>query len=253
MRNIQRLANILMNLNKKPEAKDIPVSDRRFLEEAECTEWAFAQQKVLSEGMGASQLWRTWNNNSKLLPNQVANLRAKLPPEHILQRVLAEHDMMLCFISDLSEINAKIQQLYDASSSTQEIRNLAHIVGHLVASQQHREREEEVIFPELSRRGYASLLRILAVQHAELDRNHQRLNSLVWKIDTLDFNSFKNRLKLLTEFLVPTIRMHFFIESNIIFPLALAAIKDKKVWQKMKEVCHQIGYCGYDGMLVNHM
>ncbi len=253
MRNIQRLADILVNLNTRQTQKDFARADKCFLAEADCTEMAFAQQKVLSDGMGADQLWKTWDRNRKILPDQVAKLRAKLPQEHILQRVLAEHDMMLCFILDLSEINAKIQQLDEASSSTQEIRNLAHIVGHLVASQQHREREEEVIFPELRRRGYKSLLQAVAVQHMELDRAHYKLNSLVWKIDTINFVSFQNRLNQLTEFLVPTIRMHFFIEGNIIFPLALAVITDEKIWERMKDICRQIGYCGYDGALVNHM
>jgi len=32
-------------------------------------------------------------------------------------------------------------------------------------------------------------------------------------------------------------------ENNILYPMALEAIKEENVWQEMKSKCDKIGYC----------
>jgi len=71
--------------------------------------------------------------------------------------------------------------------------------------------------------------------------------SLVSRVDKVSFDSFKKKLNELVCYIVPLIREHIFIEGNVIFPLALDVIEDKQVWDRIKDVCDQIGYCGYDG------
>lgn len=246
MEKIDKITDILLRLNKNSQNPVFGENDKGLLAEVQAREVALAQIKMLGAGVAADELWRLWDRNRRVLPDQASKLRAELAENHVLQRVLAEHEMILCFIADLDDVNTQIQRLDYASSSTMEIRKLAHIAGHLISSEQHREREEEVIFPQLRKEGYCGLLQIINKQHIEISRVHRKLNELVWKIDTIDFDSFKFQLEKLVGYLVPAVRMHIFMEGNIIFPLAIEIINDNKVWTRMKDVCDQIGYCGYD-------
>lgn len=247
MEKVSKLRSILLRLSSYVGEGDNSLSQRDLeaLTQAGCRDLALAQQSVLDAGVDAMALWRVWVRNRDMLPDQVAKLRVQLPDNHILQRVLAEHEMTLCFIADLDDVNTEIQQIEYASSSNQQIRRLAHIAGHLISAEQHCEREEDVIFPELRRRGYRGLLKVLDQEHLEIGTCQDKLNTLVWQIDSIYFPQFKEKLSKLVGFLVPSVRMHIFVEGNILFPLALEVIDDSQVWARMKDICDQIGYCGY--------
>ncbi|MHC4069947.1 MAG: hemerythrin domain-containing protein [Planctomycetota bacterium] len=246
MKNIERLTNILLSLNNRVNPPDFDEADRGFLAAVSCKDIALAQQNLLATGLAPDQLWRLWTQNNRILPDPAAKLRAELPAKHILQRVLAEHEMILCFIADLDEVANTINNLRLAASTNTHIRKLAHIAMHLVYSEQHHEREEQIIFPQLRKRGYHRLLKIIDEQHRQIKQRYHELKELVWQVDSINFDEFKIQLRELAAYLVIALRIHIFIEANIIFPLALEVIKDSRIWQRMKETCDQIGYCGYD-------
>ena len=247
MDKIKRLANILLRLNEGTEFNSIGHDDTEFLADLSSRDIAIAQQNVLASGVAASDLWRIWDRNRSILPDQAAKLRTELSDNHVLQRALAEHAMLICFIADLEDVNKRIQWLKYASSTTSEIRLLAHIAEHLIHAEQHCEREDFVIYPELKRRGYRKLLSIINQQHQQIIESQRRLKEIVWMVDRMDFSDFQAQLKDLADYLVIAIRLHIFIENNIVFPLALDVISEKKIWESMKSICDEIGYCGYDG------
>jgi DUF438 domain-containing protein len=246
MKDIERLTNILLSLNNRVNPKDFDEADRGFLAAVSCKDIALAQQNLLATGLAPDQLWRIWTQNNRILPDPAAKLRAELPANHILQRVLAEHEMVLCFIADLDEVTNKIQNLRLVASTNSDIRKLAHIAMHLLYSEQHHEREEHIIFPQLRKKGYHRLLKVIDDQHRQINRRYTELKDLVWQVDSINVDDFKDQLQELAAYLVIALRIHIFIEANIIFPLALEVIKDSRIWQRMKETCDQIGYCGYD-------
>jgi hypothetical protein len=217
-----------------------------MLHQASSRQIARALQNLLDAGVSVGLLWRAWERNHSALPDQINKLRAELPHNHILRRVLAEHEITLCFMADLDDANEEIRKLESASSMTMEIRKLANIVGQLAAMSQHRDREEEVIFPQLRLYGYSTVLDIIKDQHDYVYRKRDELKRLVWKIDTIPFQQFKSRLEQIVTQLVPASRMHIFVEGNIICPLALEVISDNRVWSRMKDIADEIGYCSYD-------
>ena len=246
MRNIERLTNILLTLNNRVNPKDFNEADRCFLATVSCRDIALAQQNLLASGLAPDQLWRIWAQNNRILPDPATKLRTELPANHILQRVLAEHEMILCFIADLDEVANKINDLSFTSSTNSDVRKLAHIATHLLYSEQHHEREEQIIFPQLRKKGYYRLLKVINDQHRQISQRYNELKDLVWQVDSLNADDFKTQLQGLAAYLVIALRIHIFIEANIVFPLALEVIKDSRLWEQMKETCDQIGYCGYD-------
>jgi DUF438 domain-containing protein len=240
------LANIILSMSAKASAQPIGKRTKELLAMADSRELAHAQQRVLEAGMDLDELFVTWQENRRILPDVVGTMRRELPDNHLLQRILAEHDMILCFVADLEEANSHVQQLESASSYTSEIRRLEHIVRHLSKAGQHPEREDHVIFPELTRRGFPGPSEVISFQHQQLGVNIEELQQLVWTVDQVALDAFKKRVQELVEYIVPMMRRHIFIENNLILPLALEVIEDPTCWAHMKEVCDNIGYCGYD-------
>ncbi|TFG49524.1 MAG: hypothetical protein E4H40_02855 [Candidatus Brocadiia bacterium] len=244
MEKIKKLTNILLRLNEGSEVNSFDYDDRKFLADLSSRDIAIAQQNVLSSGVPASDLWRIWDRNRSILPDQAAKLRTELPDNHVLQKALAEHAMLLCFIADLNDVTSRIKMMTYASSTNSEIRKLAHIAEHLVKTEQHCEREDYIIFPELKRRGYRQLLNIVNEQHRQIVERQRSLKELVWMVDRTDFTDFRTQLTDVSDYLVIAVRLHIFIENNIVFPLALEVISEKNIWEKMKDICDEIGYCG---------
>ena len=52
------------------------------------------------------------------------------------------------------------------------------------------------------------------------------------------------KLKSITRYLLKRMRENLFQEDNILYPIALEIVNDEDIWQKMKGVCDDIGYCG---------
>lgn len=245
MERISRLTNFLLSLKENQDFPDTVKKHKYFLASVDCREVAIAQQNALQAGLEIDDLYFLWHKNKQFLPDQVAKLRAELPDSHILLRILAEHEMMLFFIADLEDVNIRIQQLEHASSTTLEIRKLEHIASHLYTTVQHTEREDQIIFPELKRRGFPGPSQLISTQHKQLYARIAELQELVWSIDQLSFDRFKNYLQQLVDYIVPTMQKHIFVENNVILPLATEIIDEPDVWERLKEVCDEIGYCAY--------
>jgi len=239
------LAKIILEMSTQSTNQSVAGRTKEILASADSREVAHAQQRVLEAGMDLDDLFVTWQQNRRILPDMEATMRRELPDNHLVQRILAEHDMILCFISDLEEVNIRVQQLDYASSSNSGIRKLEHIVSHLARITEHPEREDQVIFPELLRRGFPGPGEIISLQHQQLGVRIEEVQQLVWAVDQVAFDAFRTRLQDLVEYIIPVMRRHIFIENNLILPLALEVIEDPACWAHMKEICDDIGYCGY--------
>jgi DUF438 domain-containing protein len=239
------LAKIILEMSVQTTNQPVASRAKEILASADSREVAHAQQRVLEAGMDLDDLYVIWQQNRRILPDMEATMRRELPDNHLVQRLLAEHNMFLCFISDLEEVNIRVQQLDFASSSNSEIRKLEHIVNHLARAAEHPEREDQVIFPELLRRGFPGPGEIISLQHQQLSVRIEELQQLVWAVDQVAFEAFKTRLQQLVEYIIPVMRRHIFIENNLILPLSLEVIEDPACWAHMKEICDEIGYCGY--------
>ncbi len=203
---------------------------------------AVAIQNIVDVGTSPAELMAMWEKNKRFLPDQSSKLRCELPQNHVLQKVLAEHDMVLCLMNDLYAVNKQVQKISSLSSTSHEVRRLAFIAEHLINSEQHREREEEIIYPALRQKGYSGLLEFVSRQHLDLSRADYKLKSLVWQVDEINTDFFKYQLAEYVNYLVPNMKEHIFVENNVIYPLAVELIKEHTAWVKMKEICDQIWY-----------
>jgi uncharacterized protein len=174
---------------------------------------------------------------------QVEKILAELPKEHVLSTMIAEHEAILEFLDELDWIDRSIQEMAQYTPGQEEFERLTHIARHLVETERHHRREEQVLFPELEKRGVEGPSAVMRREHEELRPAVKRLKELAQSVGSADFARFKRELAELTDFIVPTLRAHIFKENDILYPVALHAIRDESVWHQLKAACDEIGYC----------
>jgi hypothetical protein len=69
------------------------------------------------------------------------------------------------------------------------------------------------------------------------------LDRLVKGFGESEFDEFKIRLVRVTQFLSSAMQEHIFWEDHILYPIALEIAEDKRMWDRMKCICDELGYC----------
>jgi len=168
----------------------------------------------------------------------------QLPEGHLLRKVLAEHELMRCFLTDLEEVTELILQSTTLSDTSMEFMRLSHILEHLNALEEHMDRENDVIFPTLKNQGWETLCHSVENDHVYLRMAIHDLVKLIMNFRNTSFGLFKSQLSSLTKYVCPALKEHLFHEDQVLFPLAVEIIDDPNIWKKLKKVCDEIDYCG---------
>lgn len=245
-KNSQELAQLFERISKGEDNTLLKKEALRLIGSICPDEITLAEQNLIEHGYPAhlvQQLSATFMLMG-ILEDQGANMCKKLPPNHILRLVIAEHDLLMCFISDLEDTAKAISQSPRLTDTSSQFRKLCHIIEHLDSMEEHIEREEDVIFPYLKKHGWTSLCRAAHDDHNYIRAAICDLIEIVTSFKPENIKEFKTRLNSITKYLCPILREHISQEDKILYPIALEVIKDPKVWSQIKEVCDDIGYCG---------
>ncbi len=168
----------------------------------------------------------------------------QLPESHILRKVTVEHEMFRCLLAELENVVFQISLLDELSDTSAEFRRLGHIMRHLSVMKEHIEREEHIIFPYLRKYGWDGLCRAGQRDHINIGMEIDNMVKLVVSLNDVRFEQFRMWLVAVSQRLVSVMLEHLAYEDEILHPIALGVINDAQVWEKIKIVCEEIGYCG---------
>jgi len=166
----------------------------------------------------------------------------KLPDGHILRKIMAEHDLVRCYLADLNSVAVTIRCLNDLTDVSSEFRNLCNIVRQLNGMKEHIEREEYVIFPYLTNLGWMGLCQAAQTEHAKIKIDIDNLIALITSFNEIRFEDFKAWLIMIVQRLSPVMLEHLSYEDDLLCPISLVVIDDVKVWESIKALCDEIGY-----------
>jgi hypothetical protein len=243
MDKIDKLTSILERLNSGEDPLKVRSEAKEFLATIDPADLTVAEQQLVEKGLDPEELRKLCPLHMELLDDQSTGLQAKLPPEHVIATLVREHETLLCFLDDLDFVNQSIQKMTDYLPARDEFRRLLHIAEQLIAAEPHHQREEEILFPELERRGLYGPPMVMRGEHTELRQNKHKLLDLAKDVSQIPFGDFKDRLDEVVRFLVPMLREHIFKENNILYPTALQVIDNTEVWLRLKAECDKVGYC----------
>jgi DUF438 domain-containing protein len=179
-----------------------------------------------------------------LAEREKSDLRQHLPDYHILRKVMAEHEMLRCFLADLEEVAERICHASHLTPSSSEFMQLSHIAEHLNSLDEHIGREDDVLFPALKECGWKSLFCRIETDHAYIQMAVDDLIKLIMVFEKIPFDNFKTKLMSTVRYLCPLLREHLFHEDRVLFPLAVSTMDDEKLWERLRHTCNEIGYCG---------
>jgi uncharacterized protein len=174
---------------------------------------------------------------------EVEKMLMELPQEHVVATMISEHETILEFLDELDWVNRSIQEMTEYAPEQEEFERLHHIAEHLVETERHHRREEQVLFPELEKRGVEGPPAVMRQEHAALRPTERRLLEVARSAGAGDFEAFQQELAELTAIIVPRLRDHIFKENNVLYPMSLRVIDDASVWHRLKAACDEIGYC----------
>lgn len=240
------LAGLLKKLGEGKSDPHMRKQANRLISRIGPGDMARAERHLLGNGMSlkkVQQLSATFVLMGALESHE-SDLRHRLPDGHILRKVMAEHEIIRCFLAELEELNDHIQHMEKIGPASPELMRLAHVVEHLNAMEEHLDRENDVLFPVLRELGWASLFTRIQSDHVFLKMAVNDLVKLTIGCQRLAPSVFKNRLNTGVKYLCPMMREHLFHEDKVLFPLAVAMVENEAVWQRLKTVCCEIGYCG---------
>lgn len=242
----EELEGLLLRINDGKPTADLRKRATRLISVVTPQDIAAVEGRLVEGGLSARRVQQLSAAFilMGLMDGNKTNLRERLNERHVLKKVLAEHDMLQCFLSDLEDVALKIGQSQFLNDTSVEIRRLEHIAEHVNAMEEHIDRENDVIFPALRSQGWDSLCRSVENDHVQIHIQIKGLIQLVDSFGEIPFGVFKGKLMTLVKTLCSILREHLFYEDHILYPVAVAMIDNQMFWNRMHQVCDEIDYCG---------
>jgi DUF438 domain-containing protein len=237
------LTRIFERLDKGEDPLRVKADAKPFLETIPLSDLITTMQILTKKETLVKGVQRLFSDYTTLIDDQTASIKANLPAGHVIKTLIDEHETFLCFLDDLDFVNQSIQRMDDYLPSREEYRRLNHIAEQLIGADLHHKREEDILFPELEKRGLNAPLAAIRKEHEEITRYKNRLLYLARNAADMDFPDFTVQLDEIICALVPMFREHILKVNNILFPIALSVIDDNDVWLRLKIDCDRVGYC----------
>jgi DUF438 domain-containing protein len=240
------LAGLLKRINLGEDPKLLRSEASQLAKKIDLNDIAGAEQTLIDEGYSCrvvQQLSATFVLMG-LDKRKHNNSGSRLSDDHILRKIMVEHDLARCFLADLNNVAETIRGLNGLTDVSSEFRNLANILGHFRAMKEHIEREEDIIFPYLRKFGWEGLCRAAQTEHTKIRIDVDNLVMLTATFKKDRFEDFKTWLLTIVQRLSPIMLEHLSYEDELLWPISLVVIDDVKVWESIKALCDEIGYCG---------
>jgi hypothetical protein len=247
MEKMERLASLLKRIDGGENPAQVAIREADFVKDITPLDIALAEQRIFEDDGDIDKLRRKIAKHMHVIDHPADTLRERLPAGHVLRRMLATHEMILCLMVDLQEINTAMGKLEEIHTTDAECRKFVHVVSHVSAAHEHFQLEEELLFPALSEAGLTALVEAFEKDHIELAQCTNELLELMYGCCTTDFKQFKNKLDEIVRWLVPFKREHIFMEDNLLYPIAYELIEDEAVWERLGTRCEAVGYCCFLG------
>ncbi len=242
---IEKLTYVLQKLNQEGVTDALRKEALDIVSNITPIELSIAEQNLIEKGMDPKDLRHLCDIHMEVLKGELDKIKTKIEPGHVVYTFIAEHDKILEFLTELEEINLKIQKLESYDSSLKEFDSLETVVDNILDAENHHQREEKVLFSEMENREITGPTRIMRMEHDDLRAKKKFLKQAAENVSKLDFNEFKERVNETAKYIIFNLRDHIFKENYILYPTAIEAIKGKETWNDMKIRCDEIGYCGF--------
>jgi len=239
----ERLSKFINRLKAGDRSPELKGDIQEYLLHLPPNELYLAEQKLLAAGLQIPDMVHRFAEDMGLVRDEMKRMKASLPSDHLMYRMISDHEMILDVLDELERINETIRKLNDPDGEREAIVRLQEIARGILDLEPHHECEEDAVYPEMERQGELGPPAAMRIEHDEVRRLVQELAGLSAIAHDIAFGSLKKRLDPIAKFVIFIKRDHVFKEIYILYPGALRAIKDPDEWAKLKVECRRVGYC----------
>ncbi|MBD7912356.1 MULTISPECIES: DUF438 domain-containing protein [Clostridium] len=242
---IENLTEVLEKLNQGGVTEELRKEALDIVSNISPVELSIAEQNLIEKGMNPQDLRHLCDIHMEVLKDELEKMKTNIDPEHVVYTFVEEHEKILGFLTELEELNTRIQKLKSYDKSLKEFEELKTVSENILDAEKHHQREEKVLFTEMEDRQITGPTRIMRMEHDDLRAKKKVLKDLAYNVSTIDFNEFKEKVDETAKYIIFNLRDHIFKENYILYPTAIESIKEKATWEDMKKRCDEIGYCGF--------
>lgn len=173
-----------------------------------------------------------------VLPGPAPRFLNELPARHLLRDLVQEHAQLLAFLDQLDDLIEEYRDEAGTPRAAAVAATIRRLAGNLIGAEPHHQREEELLFPEIERRGVAVPPRVMRREHDELRSWKHKLLAAASKPapDTEEIAEAAGSLAGL-------LRDHIHKENEVLYPMALALIREADSWNRLLAAAEKIGPC----------
>ena len=238
------LAGLFKRINLGDDPKQLRNEASHLAEKVSPEDIAAAQQALIDEGYSC-QLVQKISAAFMLMglcKKKKASAESKLPENHILERIFAEHALDRCYLADLEQVSKQISALDHFTNVSSEFRRLAQIVEYFIEVKKQLDREDDLIFPYLTKLGWKGLSQSSRDEHDLIKAEIDNLINLVTGFNIIGHENFTAWLPLVSKRLCSLMLDHLSFEQEILWPIALVVIDDANAWETIKALSDEFGY-----------
>lgn len=107
---INKLTEVLEKLNKNGVTEDLRKEALDIVSNINPVELSIAEQNLIEKGMNPQDLRHLCDIHMEVLKDELDKIGTKIEPGHVIHTLISEHDKILGFLTELEEINSKIQK-----------------------------------------------------------------------------------------------------------------------------------------------
>ncbi len=235
-----KIKNLLKALHENPQSVEVKQELKRIVCDLQPPEIAVIEEELVKEGMSREELQRFCDIHLEVFKEALEKEQAIAPEGHPIRILMEEHKIMLGFPEKLRKtINESLDSQINMNQALNEIKN---IIKHFKESEKHYQREENVLFPYLERKGITQPPAIMWMEHDKIRAIKKQIYRLFEEQAGKDFKEFLNKLSEANTALNDMLLSHFTKENKILFPTALNVIGEEE-WSEIAEQFEGIGYC----------
>lgn len=242
---IEKLTEVLKRLNTEGATEENRREALKIVSNIDPIELSIAEQRLIEEGMNPQDLRHLCDIHMEVLSDELVRLKKQLEPGHMLDTLIVEHEKIKEFLTELDELNLEIQKLEKFEGNEEYFEKLVKLAENILDAENHHKREEDVLFPELEKRNITGPTRIMRMEHDDLRARKKILRDTGKCAGRSNFTEAKKAIDEVSKYIVFHLRDHIYKENYILYPTAVDAIKDKGLWEDMKNRADIIGYCSF--------
>ncbi len=234
---------LLTQLGDGETSPDVKEKARTLLQQVDAKALGVLEQELIREGVSHEDIRRNLCDiHLEVLRDSLVAKRTEVSAPHPVHTFMQEHEIILDSLRELGSLAGRLREMNSFDGMGEDLKKLEDIAHHLVETESHHQREEDVLFPELAKHDIVEPPEIMKMDHAEFRKRKQELYQLSHRPREHDFSKFKARVIELGEYLARELESHIFKEDNILYQIALQVLIPEE-WKRIKRICDELGYC----------